>query len=127
KAIWTGSVLSRSRRTAGSSCRALATRPSGYGMRPRAPSGRNCEGKMQPCGFSPFPLVVNILLLIVEPYGCLSSTADVRITYLPQGLGLPTVAKSYSTSTQITRTHLGLFQAALSFPQAEFHMPCSCM
>ena len=35
----------------------------------------------------------------MEPYGCLTPTADVHITSLPQGLGLPTNGKD-STSTQ---------------------------
>lgn len=84
-------------------------------MRPRAPSGGCCEAKMPPRGFSPFPLVVNILLLIMEPCGCLSSTADVRITYLLQVLGLPTMTNSFSTSTQTIRIRLGLFQAPSLF------------
>ena len=78
---------------------------------------------MSPCGVSPFLLVVNILLLIVEPYGCLSSTADVRITYLPQVLGLPTMTNSFSTSTQTIR--IGLFQATSLFSWAKFHIPCN--
>ncbi len=76
-------------------------------------------------GFSPFPLVVNISLPIVESYDCLPPTADVCITYLPQCLGLPTMAKSYSTSTQTIRTHLGVFRVASSFSWAEFHISCS--
>ncbi len=32
------------------------------------------------------------------------------------------MAKSYSTSTQTIRTHSCLFQAASSFPRAEFHV-----
>lgn len=39
-------------------------------------------------GFSPFPLVANISLPIVEPYSCLIPTADVRIISLPQSLGI---------------------------------------
>ncbi len=35
------------------------------------------------------------------------------------------MAKSYSTFTQTTKSHLGLFQAASSFQRTEFHMPCS--
>ncbi len=42
-----------------------------------------------------------------------------------QGLGLPTMAKGYSTFTRTIRTHLGLFRVASSFPRAEFHIPCS--
>lgn len=64
--------------------RALKTGRSGYGMRPRAPSN---------------------VCFNVESYGCPTPTADARNTSLPQGLGLPTMAKSYSTSTQTTRTH----------------------
>src|SRR2546430_1429053 len=72
-----------------------------------------------------FPLVGNISLPIAEPYGCLTPTADVRITSLLQRLGLPTMTKSYSTSTRTIGTHLGLFLGASSFTRAEFHMPCS--
>ncbi len=128
KAIRSQSMLLPSRRTAGSLCRALTTRQSRYGMRPQAPSSvcfMSYKAKTLLYGFSPFPLVVNISLPIVEPYGCLTATADVRITYLPQGLGLPTMTKTYSTSTQTIRTHLGLFRTASSFPRAEFHMPYS--
>ncbi len=122
EAIRAWSTPSHSRRTAGSSCRALTTARFGYGMRPRAPSRVCCKAKKR-LGFSPFPLVVNILLPIVEPHGCLTPIADVRITSLPQRLGLPTMAKSYSTSIQTTQ--LGLFRVASSFTRAEFHMPCS--
>jgi hypothetical protein len=107
----------------GSSCRALAMKRFAYGMRPRGPSGMCCKAKKPLYGFYPFPLVVNISLPIGEFYGRLTPTADVRITSLPQGLGLPTMAKSYSTSTQTIRAHLGVFQAASSFTRAEFHMP----
>jgi hypothetical protein len=66
KAIRTGPTPSPSRWTAGSSCRALATRRSAYGMRPRAPSSVCCKGKKSLYGFSPFPPVVNTSLPIVE-------------------------------------------------------------
>jgi hypothetical protein len=109
EAIQTGSAPSPSRRTAGLSCRALATRRSAYGMRPQAPSGTFFLWILI-YSFSHFPLVVNISLPIVEPCGCLTPTADVRIIYLPQDLGLPTMATSYFiSSTQTIRTYLVCF------------------
>ena len=99
EAIRATSMPSRSLRTASSSCQALATRLSRYGMRPQRPSGVCYETKKPLYSFSPFPLVVNVSLLFREPYGYLTPTADVHIIYLPQGLRLPTMAKSYSAST----------------------------
>ena len=125
KAIRARFTLSPSRRTAGSLCRARTMGPSGYGMRPQAPNGMCCKPKDLLYCVSPFPPVVNISLPIVELYRYLTPTADVRIIFLPLGLGLPTMAKRYSTSTQTIWAHLGLFRAASSFLRAKFHMPCS--
>jgi hypothetical protein len=88
-------------------------------MRRRALSGV-CFPQIPLYGFSPLPLVVNISLPTVEAYSCLITTADVCITFLPQGLELPTMAKNRSTSTRTIRTHLGLFRAASSCRTANY-------
>jgi len=92
-------------------------------MRPRAPRGVCSEISFY--DFPPFPFVVNISLLIVEPYGCLAPTADVRIKYLPQRLGLPRMAEELLYLQQVYLDLSGFISGSVLTIRAAFYIPCS--
>ncbi len=122
------STLSPSRWTAGLSCRALAITRSAYRTQRRGPSAVCCRAILARSSLSPSRQMASLSCRALTTR---RSTYRTRrqgpsgITSLPQGLGSPTMAKSYSTSTQTIRTHLGLFWAPSSFARARFYTLCS--